>query len=72
VEKEAHIRRAVFKVKLTGEKKARTVTVKAGNKSGYNRGEEAMVIEDWLHARGFVLIGETPADAETDAALAGA
>ena len=60
VEQEAHIRKAVFKIKLEGEKKPRTVTIKAGNKSGYNRGEEAMMIEDWLRARGFVLTEERP------------
>lgn len=71
IEAEAHIRKAVFKVKLTGEKKARSVTVKAGNKSGYNRGEEAALIEQWLRARGFVLVGEA-ANAQVEPALAGA
>lgn len=47
------------------------MTIKAGNKSGYNRGEEAMVIEDWLRARGFVITEEGAADAQADAALAG-
>ena len=70
VEQEAHIRKAVFKIKLEGEKKPRTVTIKAGNKSGYNRGEEAMMIEDWLRARGFVLTEERLADAEADSAVA--
>jgi hypothetical protein len=71
VEQEAHIRKAVFKIKLEGEKKPRTVTIKAGNKSGYNRGEEAMMIEDWLRVRGFVLTEERLADAEADSAVAG-
>jgi hypothetical protein len=75
IEQEAQIRKAVFKIKLDGEKRPRTVTIKAGNKSGYNRGEEAMVIEDWLRARGFVLteepVEETAQDAEADVALAG-
>ena len=31
-----------------------------------------MVIENWLHARGFVLAPEAPVDAETDTALASA
>ena len=53
-------------------KKSRTVTIKAGNKSGYNRGEEATMIEDWLRARGFVLTQETARDAEVDSALASA
>jgi hypothetical protein len=72
VEKEAHVRRAVFKIKLEGEKKPRTVTIKAGNKSGYNRGEEAMIIEDWLRARGFVLMQESAQDAQAEPALADA
>lgn len=72
IETEAHIRKAVFKIKMRGEKKPRTVTIKAGNKSGYNRGEEAMVIEEWLRARGFVLSQETPHDAQDYAAMAGA
>lgn len=70
IETEPQIRRAVFRIKLTGEKKFRTVTIKAGNKSGYNRGEEAMVIEDWLRARGFVLTWETVHDAQAHVALA--
>ena len=75
IEQEAHIRKAVFRIKLAGEKRPRTVTIKAGNKSGYNRGEEAMVIEEWLRARGFVLAAEPTEeagqDAEADLALAG-
>jgi hypothetical protein len=71
VEKGARIRKAVFKIKLEGEKKARTVAIKAGNKSGYNRGEEATMIEDWLRARGFVLTQERSPNAEANAAVAG-
>jgi hypothetical protein len=55
VESNPQIHRAVFKIKLEGEKKSRTLTLKAGNKSAYNRGEEAMLIEEWLFARGFVI-----------------
>jgi hypothetical protein len=62
----------VFKIKLDGEKRPRTVTIKAGNKSGYNRGEEATMVEDWLRARGFVLTEERVKDEETDSAVAGA
>ncbi len=72
VEKQAHISRAIFKIKLTGEKRPRTVTIRAGNKSGYNRGEEATMIEEWLRARGFVLTEETVENAEADSAVAGA
>jgi len=70
VEKESHIRKAVFKIKLDGEKKPRTVTIKAGNKSGYNRGEEATMIEDWLRARRFVVTQARSPDAQADSAVA--
>ena len=70
VEQESPIKKAVFKIKLNDEKKPRTVTIKAGNKSGYNRGEEATMIEDWLRARGFVLTQET--DAQAGSTVAGA
>jgi len=55
IEQEAHIRKAIFKIKFEGEKKPRSVAIRAGNRSGYNRGEEATIIEDWLRARGFVV-----------------
>lgn len=71
IDTEAHIRKAVFKIKLTGERKARTVTVRAGNKSGYNRGEEATLIENWLWERGFVLTQPVEDHEEAEAALAG-
>jgi hypothetical protein len=69
IEREVQIRKAVFKVKLEGEKKPRTITIKAGNKAGYNRGEESALIEQWLRARGFVLIGDA-VNAETQQAMA--
>jgi hypothetical protein len=70
IETEPLIRKAVFKFRLDGEKKPRSVTIKAGNKSGYNRGEEASVIEDWLRARGYVLTAEVQ-NAKAESALAG-
>jgi hypothetical protein len=70
IESEPVIRKAVFEVKLTGERRARTVTIKAGNRSGYGRGDEAMVIEQWLQARGFVVSEERAQDAPTNTALA--
>lgn len=70
LECEPLIRKAVFEVKLTGERRARTVTIKAGNRSGYGRGDEAMVIERWLRARGFVISEERAQDARTYPALA--
>lgn len=51
------IRKAVFKIKLKGAKKPRTVSVKAGNKAGYQRGEDSAVIEAFLRARGFIVYG---------------
>ncbi len=72
VEQTVQIRKAVFKIKLKGEKKPRTITIKAGNKSGYNRGEEATMIEDWLRLRKFVLTQERAPDAQTDSAVASA
>ncbi len=70
LECEPVIRKAVFEVKLTGERRARTVTIKAGNRSGYGRGDEAMMIERWLRARGFVISEERTLDAPTYPALA--
>lgn len=70
LECEPVIRKAVFEVKLTGERRPRTVTIKAGNRSGYGRGDEAMVIERWLRARGFVISEERAQDARTYPALA--
>jgi len=60
----AHIRQAVFRVKLESEKKARLVSVIAGNKAGYHRGEEFMLKEEWLKVRGFILLGTTVTYAE--------
>jgi hypothetical protein len=70
LECEPVIRKAVFEVKLTGERRARTVTIKAGNRSGYGRGDEAMVIERWLRARGFVISEERAHHAPPYPALA--
>jgi hypothetical protein len=57
IPEEALIRKAVFKVKLDGEKKPHTVSVKAGNQAGYERSEECALVEHWLSARGFILLG---------------
>jgi hypothetical protein len=57
IPKDAIIRKAVFKVKLAGEKRTRTVSVTAGNQAGYQRSEECMLVEQWLWARGFILFG---------------
>jgi hypothetical protein len=70
IEQEPRIRKAVFKIMLAGEKKPRSITIRAGNKSGYSRGEEAALIENWLWERGFVVTHSAGDDAETHAALA--
>jgi len=70
LECEPVIRKAVFEIKLSGEKRGRTVTIKAGNRSGYGRGDEAMLIERWLRARGFVITEERAQDAPTCPVLA--
>ncbi len=70
LEREPLIRKAAFEVTLSGERRARTATIKAGNRSGYARGDEAMVIERWLRARGFVISEERAQDAPTYPALA--
>ena len=57
IPKDPIIRKAVFKVKVSGEKRPRTVSITAGNRSGYQRSEECMLVEQWLWARGFILLG---------------
>jgi len=52
---EPAIRKAVFEVKLSGQSKPRTLSVMAGNRAAYQRGEESAIFEKWLRARGFVL-----------------
>ena len=54
---DAIIRKAVFKVKLAGEKRTRTVSIRSGNQAGYQRSEECMLVKQWLWARGFILLG---------------
>ena len=57
ISKDPIIRKAVFKVKVSGEKRARTVSITAGNQAGYQRSEECLLVEQWLWARGFILLG---------------
>lgn len=52
------LKRAKIKVKLKGVKKARVLSLVAGNKSGYPRGEESAIIEEWLRAREFIVYGK--------------
>ena len=57
IPKDPVIRKAVFKVKVSGEKRARTVSITTGNQAGYQRSEECLLVEQWLCARGFILLG---------------
>lgn len=50
-------RKAIFSVNLEGEKRPRTLSVREGNTAAYQRGDESAVIENWMTARGFILIG---------------
>mgnify|MGYP006976764404 CR=1 FL=1 len=52
------LKRAKIKVKLKGVKKPRVLSLVAGNKSGYPRGEESALFEDWLRAREFIVYGK--------------
>ncbi|GIW56735.1 MAG: hypothetical protein KatS3mg082_3139 [Nitrospiraceae bacterium] len=52
------LKRAKIKVKLKGVKKPRLLSLVAGNKSGYPRGEEAAIFEEWLRAREFIVYGK--------------
>jgi len=52
------LKRAKIKVKLKGIRKARMLSLVAGNKSGYPRGEEAAILEEWLRAREFIVYGK--------------
>ena len=52
------LKRAKIKVRLKGVKKARVLSLVAGNKSGYPRGEEATIFEEWLRAREFIVYGK--------------
>ena len=52
------LKRAKIKVKLKGVKKPRVLSLVAGNKSGYPRGEEAAIFEEWLRAREFIVYGK--------------
>ena len=73
IEREAKIRRAKFKVKLEGQKRERSVVIRPWNVADYGRGEAALIIEEWLRARGFVLVGSEATEcAEAKPARAGA
>jgi hypothetical protein len=71
IECAAEIRMARFNVKLEGLKRPRSVLIRPWNTAEYGRGEPALIIEEWLRARGFVLVGSA-ASAEVIPALASA
>jgi len=62
---------ARFSIKLQDEKKRRSVKIVPRNVAEYSRGEEGLIIEQWLRQRGFVLIGRAAKDAEVNTAVAG-
>ena len=64
IENGAELQHARFAVKLAGETNPRPVVMRPPNIAEYGRGEEAAVIEQWLRARRFVLVGSA-ADDET-------
>lgn len=68
---DAELRKAVFGVKLEGEKKARSVAIRPPSSASYGRSEEAMIIEEWLRARGFILVGAAT-DEKADRLMASA
>jgi hypothetical protein len=70
IEPEADIVRASFEVKFQGEKKPRPVDILPRNVAKYGRGEEAATIEQWLHLRGFVLVGKAAEDERLESVLA--
>ena len=59
---EAALLHARFAVKLAGETTPRPVLVQPPNVAEYGRGEEAALIERWLIARRFVLVGREADD----------
>jgi len=70
VEPDVDIRRAVFQVKFQGERKLRSVEIQPRNVAKYGRGEEAAIIEQWLHLREFVLVGTAAEDERLESVLA--
>ncbi|MBM4782779.1 MAG: hypothetical protein GQE15_34310 [Archangiaceae bacterium] len=59
--------KASFLVRFTGQKTARSVTIRPSNIASYTRNEDASLVEQWLALRGFV---KTPILEAQDADLA--
>ena len=62
IEARTKLLHARFAVKLAGEANPGPVFVQPPNVVEYGRGEDAVVIENWLRARGFVMTGTVPDD----------
>src|SRR5581483_11431850 len=63
---DADITSAVFRVKLEGVKNPHSVAVRPPNVAGYGRGDEAVIIESGLEARGFIVSQPAVEYAEAD------
>jgi hypothetical protein len=57
IDRKAEICKAAFSVKLEGEKKPRSASIRPPSTAAYGRGDEAVMIETWLRARRFILLG---------------
>ncbi|MBI4463818.1 MAG: hypothetical protein HY647_03840 [Acidobacteria bacterium] len=71
IEREAKLLMAKFSVALEGQKLPCSVVIRPRNIAEYGRGEQALQIEQWLRARGFVHVGSA-AYAETEPVMASA
>ena len=70
IKSDVTIRRAAFEVKLQGVAKPRPLEIQPRNIAKYGRGEEATIIEQWLHLREFVLLGTAAEDERVESVLA--
>lgn len=70
IQPDVPIRRAAFEVKLQGMSRLRPVEIQPRNIAKYGRGEEAAIIERWLHLREFVLVGTAAEDEGLESILA--
>ncbi len=57
-------------MKLQGVSDPRSVLIRPRNIAEYRRGEDAPIIERFLHLRGFVLVGESAGDERFESILA--
>jgi hypothetical protein len=70
IETQAKLLHARFAVKLAGEINPRPVSIQPPNVAEYGRGEEAAVIEQWLRAREFILVGSVADDEDSQSFMA--